>query len=67
MSEPKMLALDAAAVPVVYRIKVTSNGNVVGGAAHTMLPGEVDRAVDMVRAEFEAAGYGDVTVEVHPA
>lgn len=61
------LSIDAAIVPVIYRLVVTSQGDEVGRTTHQCIPSDIDAAVAKVEAAMSAAGYSDVSVECSPA
>lgn len=56
------LHIDANIVPVIYRIRVTDNGETVGEGTHQCLPSEIAEAAERVRVAMVEAGYTDAQV-----
>lgn len=57
------LSIDAAMVPIIYRVKAWSVADIVGESTVQCLPSEIQGKADAVRDALTNAGYVSVSVE----
>ncbi len=67
MSRPRSLRLDAATVPIVFRVQVVVGNSPATDHTCTCLPAEIDNRVATVKADLFQMGYCDVEISYHPA
>lgn len=57
------LGLNAGMVPIIYRVRAWSVGDLVGESTVECLPSEIQGKADAVRDALSDAGYVSVSVE----
>jgi hypothetical protein len=59
----KNLHINSEIVPIIYRVRVSSGGELVGASTVQCLPAEIEGKISDVKKALEQHGYTDVTVD----